>query len=267
MSKSSRGELVVIGDSFSVDYIAMRNTMHIDNDMPYRYSDSEFNVVIGEWEARESFPIWGEIVATELDLKLVNLSQSAIGTDFIFAEALDYITKNKKNIERVIIIWSSFSRFDFERPNEKKSCYNPTPWTSINTTFNPQGDNANLLEGAREINALSFEAGINNFFRHIYTLQVILKSYNISYTMAQSVNDESAFNGGYIKYAKKILNNPYFDLIDDESFIGWPGTKSLGGFNIGDLIWSEDDKNHISCVDKHPNENGMKIIAKAILDF
>ena len=279
---SSKKELVVMGDSFCIDYINMRNLMHDNyNGGRYLLFDPDLDKVREfKWPQQKTFPIWGEIVAEELNLKLVTLGQSGTGTDFHFAGALDYIINNKENIEKVIISWSSFGRFDFETSaSTKLYAHHPWPWRSVNGAllkFNKLMNNKtadDLLNAAREANALSFEVGINNFFRHAYVLQNLLESYGIDYHMIQSLHDAHAFpnkydtlEGGYTEYAKHLLKNPYFDLIDDNKFIGWPGIKTLGGFTMVDLIWTKDNKNFISSMDKHPNENGMKIIAKTILD-
>ena len=274
---SSKKELVVIGDSFCIDYVKMRNMMAND------YSGGRYLLHVGDevkaytWTQQKSFPVWGDIIAKELNLKVVNLGQSGTGTNFIFAEALDYIINNKDNIEKVIISWSGYSRVDFELPAGRYPDHHPRPWLTVNPAM-PQSINVHhnkILSAAKAYNTLSFEVGLNNFFRHAYVLQNLLESYGIDYRMIQSITDGHAFpkftfdkgsEGGMHQYAKKLINNPYFDLINDEKFIGWPGVSNLGGFAMTDLIWTEDNKNHISYLDKHPNENGHKIIAKAVLD-
>jgi len=269
---SSKKELVVIGDSFCSDYIRMRNMMADDNE-PYLLWDKSLQIIREfEWTQKKLFPIWGEIVAKELNLKFVNLSQSGTGTNYIFAELLDYLIKNKKNIEKVIISWSGCSRFDFEFPGGNSPVPYKRPWMSICTIhpawIYPVGIKFDkFLTAVKKIKACSFESGINNFFRHVYVLQNLLESHGTDYRMIQSVSDGYEFTkeGGLYKYAEKIINNPYFDLINDEKFIGWPGIENLGGFTMVELISAEDNKNHISDVDHHPNENGMKIIANTII--
>ena len=98
---SSKKELVVMGDSFCIDYINMRNLMHDNyNGGRYLLFDPDLDKVREfKWPQQKTFPIWGEIVAEELNLKLVTLGQSGTGTDFHFAGALDYIINNKENIE------------------------------------------------------------------------------------------------------------------------------------------------------------------------
>jgi hypothetical protein len=272
---SSKKELVVIGDSFCIDYIKMRNHIAAKESAPYLLHDRNENKIKEfKWDKKEAFPIWGEIVAKELNLKLVNLGQSGTGTNYVFAELLDYLIINKKNIKMIIISWSGHSRFDFQLPSGMHyPVHHPKPWLTINA-ISPQSKllNNELFIAAKNNHALTFEVGLNSFFRHAYVLQNLLESYGIDYRMIQSVSDGFAFEkdkynkDGMIKYAKAIINNPYFDLINDEKFIGCPGTLNLGGFTMADIIWTEDDKNHISNMDHHPNKNGMKIIAKVILD-
>lgn len=272
---SSKKELVVIGDSFSIDYVNMRNQMCKAGNIPYLLHDRKENKIKEfKWEQREPFPIWGEIVAKELNLKLVNLGQSGTGTNYVFAEFLDYFINNKNNIKMVIISWSGHSRFDFELPHENYyPPYHNRPWLTINA-ISPQSKllDSELFNATKNVNALTFEVGLNSFFRHAYVLQNLLETHGVDYRMIQSVSDGYAFEkdkygiDGMIKYAKAIINHPYFNLINDKKYIGWPGTKNLGGFTMADLIFTKDDKNHISNLDHHPNKNGMKIIAKAILD-
>lgn len=276
---SSKKELVVIGDSFCIDYVNMRNRLgeEYSGNKYLLYDPDEDTIKVFKWIKQKSFPIWPEIVAKELNLKLVNLGQSGTGTDFHFAVALDYIIKNNKNIAKVIISWSSFGRFCFEFPSKFNAPpSHPWPWISVDPGFSSTGHDGTThatIKKLTETNLFSFEVGMNNFFRHAYALQNILELYNIEYRMIQSLHDahnypnkQNTHKGAFTEYAKHFLKSPYFDLINDEKFIGWPGLPILGGFTMVDLIFSKDSKNFISHLDHHPNENGMKIIAKTILD-
>ena len=70
-------------------------------------------------------------------------------------------------------------------------------------------------------------------------------------------------------FLKKIVNSIYCDKIDD-SFLGWPGDKDLGGFSIKSDILGGYGKESlewaISTRDNHPNEKGQEKIAEFLYD-
>ena len=283
---SSKKELVVVGDSFCIDYVRSRNKMHADGKYPYvvvnNDTEGDFKNEVREWKYIEPFPTWGEIVAKELNLKYVCLGQSGTGSDYVFAKTLDYISKNKKKIEKIIIVWSSFARFDFELqydPKNKNRYWNNWNWISFNPTLllgtvvykEHELLKDNVIKNLNELEALSIDAAINKFFRNAYALQTILESFNIDYNMIQSVRDWTLSDGEYENIAKLILNNQYCELINEDKFIGYPTHTLLGGFSMVEILLdggtdSRYCKNHINKYDKHPNKNGNKLIAKSILD-
>jgi hypothetical protein len=288
---SSKKELVVVGDSYCVDYAAMRNLEHIKQDQKYivHYGNGTKEI---EWKYMESFPLWGEIVAKELNLKFINLSQSGAGNDHMFAVALDYILKNKKNIGKIIIAWSGTFRIDFENPLQL-----PDQWVKLNTVI-PKGlltHQDNVVSALKDCNIPNITGQINKFFRYVYSLQIILESLNIDYYMIQSINerpydmsfkdDPTPKRNDYVDQydynnrihlshtdpydyhaAKLLLKNSYFELINEDKFIGWPLWPNIGGFTMMELIHTKNLENHINKYDGHPNENGNKLIAKTILD-
>ena len=279
---SSKKELVIIGDSFCIDYVSWRNISHANGENPYivvnTKNESEFINQVHKWKYIKPFPIWGEIIAKELNLKLVNLSQSGAGSDYVFAKTLNYITKNKKKIGKVIIVWSSFQRFDFELTNSKVNMKHwEFKWLSLNPTL-LMGESSHkeyellkdtVINNLNKLDALPIDSGINKFFRYAYALQTILESFNIDYNMIQSVRDWFLCREDYIHSAKVFLNNQYCELINEDKFIGYPLHPLLGGFNMVEILLDGDPinkKNHINKYDKHPNKNGNKLIAKRILD-
>ena len=90
---SSKKELLVVGDSFCVDLVSMYKEI---NKQIYKVRTKEGIVDIPIDLSKKPFPIWPDLIAKELDLKLTNLSRCGAGNDYIFAHALDYISKNKK---------------------------------------------------------------------------------------------------------------------------------------------------------------------------
>ena len=62
---------------------------------------------------------------------------------------------------------------------------------------------------------------------------------------------------------RNLLDNLFIDKIDEDSFIGWPPIKELGGFNFMDILQTNYN---ISEEDKHPNAEGQKVIAEFLYE-
>ena len=270
---SSKKELLVVGDSFCVDLQSMY--LELDNPFAYKVRTREGIKNIPIDLSLKPFPIHPEIIAKELDLKLVNLSRVGAGNDYIFAHALDYISKNKKKIEKVIIAWSGWYREDIEIDiwvnaiNGFPQQTHPPEWSSL----------ADLYPHPNKINS------INKFFRNVYCIQSVCERFDIDYRMMQTVGIGSVSADHMInvdqddtKKAKEILDHEYFDLINYHKFIGWPVIQNLGGFTMIDIIEPNNFPNYhptdlylhngenAEHPDCHPNAEGQRLIAKYILD-
>ena len=260
---SSKKELVVIGDSFCVDLVSSYNYMLKSGNTTYQvsYAGSIRDIEI---KYHEPFPIWPEIIAKKLNLKLVNLSKAGTGNDYMLGKALDYITKNKKKIEKVIIAWSGWYRVDIE--------------VDYNSPIIEDDNYQSVKNSAEEIfyNKYPYPnkiSSINKFFRNVYLMQTVCETFNIDYRMIQSVPIGSTINfkivideENYVPLAKQILEHDYFDLINDEKFIGWPIQENLGGFTMSSVMKESSPIYYLNKYDTHPNKNGMELISKMILD-
>lgn len=273
---SSKKELLVVGDSFCVDLVSMYKEI---NKQIYKVRTKEGIVDIPIDLSKKPFPIWPDLIAKELDLKLTNLSRCGAGNDYIFAHALDYISKNKKKIEKVIIAWSGWYREDVEIDiwvnaiNGFPQQTHPPEWSSL----------ADLYPHPNKINS------INKFFRNVYLIQTVCERFDIDYRMIQSVGIGSVSAAHMInidqddtKKAKEILDHEYFDLINYPKFVGWPVMQNLGGFTMIDIIEPNNFPNYhptdlylnkvenedgtIGMCDRHPNQEGHKIISDIILN-
>ena len=276
---SSKKELVVIGDSFCVDLISAYNYMLKSGTTTYQvyYTGSIRDVEI---KYQEPFPIWSEIIAKELNLKLVNLSKAGTGNDYMLGKALDYITKNKKKIEKVIIAWSGWYRVDIEVDySDHETALLLSHLYPKDLTDNYQSvKNFNEVLPAEEIlyNKYPYPnkiSSINKFFRNVYLMQTVCETFNIDYRMIQSVPIGSTINfkivideENYVPLAKQILDHDYFDLINDEKFIGWPIQENLGGFSMSSVMAESSPIYYLNKYDIHPNKKGMELISKMILD-
>ena len=266
---SSKKELVVVGDSYCVDYIVMRNKLHITSKRPYflivNYKTKEF-----KWEYIKPYGFWGDIIAKELNLKLVNLSTSGSGNSQIFAKSLDYITKNKNKIGKIIISWSGWYRMDFEPENKNDL------WKNINTVVpvglvdgNVGRDNHDtLVDIMRKTKIINYNSILNKFIRYVYLMQIMCESLNIDYYMISSIFEKDPDNQKIYEYiiSKMLLKNSYFELINEDKFIGWPICENLGGYCMQNIIHSTNKKYLISAYDNHPNELGHKLIGQHILN-
>lgn len=275
---SSKKELLVVGDSFCVDLQTLYlNLPETDDRYPFAFKvrtrEGIKNIPIDR--SLKPFPIHPEIIAKELNLKLVNLSRNGAGNDYIFAHALDYLSKNKKKIEKVIIAWSGWYREDVEIDiwvnaiNGFPQQTQPPEWSSL----------ADLYPHPNKINS------INKFFRYVYLIQTVCERFDIDYRMMQTVGIGSISAPHMLnkdiddtKKAKEILDHEYFDLINYHKFIGWPVIQNLGGFTMLNLIEPNEFPIHrptdlylnngenVEHPDCHPNAEGQRLIAKYILD-
>ena len=275
-------KLIVVGDSYCMNYIKMRNQTHLENKEPYLlYVDD--NAIEMEWQYKKEFKLWPEIVAQYYDLDLINLSESGAGNYSIFSMALDSIVTMKP--KKLIVVWSGWDRFDFEADevqmkirlisNSKiiKNNYSLKPKNNTRTawiryhgiqTANNKKYNTNCLDEIKEVGAFNISASINMFMRLTYSLQEICKSLNIDLTMFQSVRPFALASDNEIA-AKKIISDPYIDKIDDNVFKGFPTLSYIGGKCFSDILHTRDFRFRISEHDGHPNEKGNEEIAKYVV--
>jgi len=274
-------KLVVVGDSYCMNYIKMRNKTHLENNEPYvlYIDDKEAKL---EWQCRKEFELWPEIVAKYYDLDLINLSESGAGNYSIFSMALDSIVTMKP--KKLIVVWSGWDRFDFEADevqmkrrlisNSKiiKSKFTLRPKNNTRTSWvryhgkyinNNDKYNTNCLDEIKEVGAFNMSASVNMFMRLVYSLQETCKSLNIDLKMFQSVRPFSTILDNKTA-AKKIISDPYIDKIDDNIFKGFPTIDYIGGKCFSDILHTRDFRFRISEHDGHPNEEGHKKIAEYV---
>ena len=210
-----------------------------------------------------SWPKWPEILAKKLDMEVINLAYSGAGNEYIYSSLLDKIMTTD-NIGLVIAAWTKCERKDWKI---KGKWYNNAERVWEQNPF------------SNDINAY-----IDKSLRLYYSLQEVCKSKKIPYKAVQMLHmfrgwgwdkkkqtqhpsaDEIEKRPGFLK---KIVNSIYCDKIDD-SFLGWPGDKDLGGFSIkSDILGAygkESLKYAVSTKDNHPNEKGHQKIAEFLYD-
>lgn len=274
-------KLVVVGDSYCMNYIKMRNKLHLENKEPYiLYIDDKMVKV--EWQYKKEFKLWPEIVAQNYDLDLINLSESGAGNYSIFSMALDSIVTLKP--KKLIVVWSGWDRFDFEADEVqmKRRIINNSEVIKTNFTLRPKNNtrtawiryhgiyttnntkyNTNCLDEIKEVGAFNMSACINMLMRLAYSLQETCKSLKIDLKMFQSVRPFSTILDNEIA-SKKIISDPYIDKIDENIFKGFPTLDYIGGKCFSDILHTRDFRFRISEHDGHPNEEGHKKIARYV---
>ena len=113
----------------------------------------------------------------------------------------------------------------------------------------------------------------------MYSFQEVMKSKNINYLQMVGCGLEPMMYNN--KLGKLVLNNIYFDLIDEKYFVGWPMVRSIGGNNVNDFLTKfdktrmkniidgskvyDDDGEVVTYIkDIHPNKLGHEQIAEIL---
>ena len=288
-------KLLVVGDSYCMNYIRMRNKIHLKNKEPYMLFDWQTKSIKEfKWGQQDEFKLWPEIVAEKTNCDLINLSESGAGNLSIYSMALDYIVSNK--VDKAIIVWSGLGRWEFEALDLKlkKRLYrngeligeyktgklipkNNTRSTWLryhNHIVNKELDEhnnfehqTNELDRLSEAGAFSLTTSVYNWFRLIFSMQEICKSLNIDLKMFQSVRPLKSVKEN-VEASKIIIKDSYLPKINEKIFKGFPAIDYIGGTCFSDILreTKKDGKYTISELDKHPNKEGHKLIAEYVLN-
>ena len=250
-----------------------------------------------------SWPKWPSILAEKLDMDCINLAHGGSGNEYIYSSLLDKILQlivadRKDDIGLIIPAWSHVKRKDYKlgarwhHPGIVQGEYSP---------FDSYGkDNISILmqpNASYSTHAGDTQFCIDQSVRYYYSLQEICKSKKLPYKAFQMIHAwdyhevgddkwdklDSASQDIIKKENKKIMKflyySPYFNIIDD-TFIGWPLDKGLGGFSIEENViegyktdpeflgrWKQPSLEWaISEKDNHPNAKGHEKIAEFLYD-
>ena len=219
-----------------------------------------------------SYPKWPELVAKELDMKLVCLGKGGQGNDYIYSTIQDEIMKTpKEEIGMVIAGWTQSHRKDWQDGWLSK-------WHSLRVDQN--GDLLNFIKKS---------------LRHYVSFQTLCERYNLPYFHFQMGRIfENMYNGLKPTETDRLLNPnltdddrvPYIILKDKErdlekfeeliqqykkhinNFATWPISVEFGGGNMLDILQiSETKELRVSELDDHPNELGHKAIANKLIEY
>jgi len=239
------------------------------------YTDSLYTFTHG-------FPVWPDVLGEMLDMEVINLGTSAQGNECIYSMILDCLTK-EDNVGLVIAMWSENSRMDFEVPHrkdKKRTRPHVKEWDNIQTIRETQAFWKNVVSDClNEHNFVDMYARTKRSMRFMYSFQEVMKSKNINYLQIVGCGLERMMYEN--KLGKLVLDNIYFDLIDEKYFGGWPMVKSIGGNNVNEFLTKfdktrtkniidgrrvyDDEGNIVTTMkDSHPNKLGHEQIAEIL---
>ena len=216
-----------------------------------------------------SWPMWPELLAEKLDMRLINLGKSGQGNEYIYSALQDTIEefKDKNEIGMVVVGWSQCFRMDYQDVGGE--------WCT--ERINPYSD---------------VFGWVKKSLRICKSLEYMCEHYNIPYVQTQMIpmyidwlrglpptdqaimfegkdmiGDKNEYPGDAVEDEESLLKIliEHDDIINHNNFIGWPISKKLGGYNLSlETIGLQGSPYVISEYDGHPNEEGHKRLAKAI---
>ncbi len=237
-----------------------------------------------------NWPMWPELLARSFNMSCINLGKSGAGNGYIYSSLLDNILrrKDKSQIGLVVAGWSQCTRDDWQYSTTASN----TRWvTNLNYE---KGDIAGWVRKSLR-NYMSLQIVCEHY--KIPLLQTQLISMYANY-----INDKGLNPDGTIRKHASMFQEPewkrvgfswssehddllysttdyhplekgvfkaileYDDIINYNTFIGWPIAEKLGGYTMnvkacGTLNDRVPDDYYISREDGHPNARGQERIA------
>jgi len=203
---------------------------------------------------------WATHLAKKLDMECINLGCGGAGNEYIFFSIYDELMreKNHSEIGLVVVMWSGWNRWDFEKAN-----YVPISEDRLenigHSWIRPQ---KNLIDDLYKLDVTPWKKTL----RYIYMFQELMENKKIPYIHIQGIQPGLARK----EIFEKILKNIYVDKINEDKFIGWPPFPELGGMYM-DLYLNELDPKEENlylpqAITAHPNAEGDKVIANYLYE-
>ena len=249
-----------------------------------------------------SFPVWPTILGKNLNVKVINLGQSAAGNDHISMSLWKHISEHHKKIKYVCVLWSDWMRFSLLNSRSQKYSSSSAFFKKLRITqmggsnelyFNSRKNkiSLNLLKllnvgiytkrhGSTpmksrdfgEYNETILEDIVLRNIQYFKNIEMLCNLYNIKYFFMQGTQPLQE----YILFSiKKSLNNfkeyclQYENFFDNKKFIGWCPYDDLNGFDYNILANNNinifEDR-YLSNNDFHPSEKGQQLIASTFLN-
>ena len=239
----------------------------------------------------KEFPLWGELLAEQLDMDLINLGRCGFGNKAIYHSLTEEILK-RKDIGLVVAMWSEVQRVSFYTdkkpvPLKDGSVYVPEPWDCFHPERivldaewhdkfyappkkNPKksGLRFDISVALRNKFLDDIKGGVKESLGYMYALQTICESNSVPYLQVQGCQPlmskgEPIQSVQYKEFCNLIIESPYIDKMK-KTFIGWPIDPRIGGYSIDSRL---EDKHRFSPEDTHPNKKGHKLISRILYDL
>ena len=216
--------------------------------------------------------MWPEKVAAKLEMPCINLGKRGLGNDYILNSVIDKLTTHRAQVGLVVVMWSNFTRIDFE-VEEDADIYSGLPWTSVmNSSKTPNKNVRATLSSFMKDNNINgtvihrepfkIEHLVKKSLRTFYMFQELMLSMKMPYI--QLVGTQPLPPSTYTAASRFLIDSPYMDKIDKSKFLGWPVFKPIDGWCVDDILDNFDNV-RISEKDYHPNCQGHEIITQELL--
>lgn len=244
-------EILVSGDSFSSKseiyfrgkYKESLEEIGLDVNNPYDYDNKDIRRYLPEYDC------WVDVLSSELNQPITNLSKSGDCNYQICKKASDYIVKNYKDINFCIIGLSEWTRMENGRGESQENLQISTP---------------------RELQIIVYKT-----FRFIYELQLVAKEFDIPcviFNMLTPISKYTKTLGNSTSrhainniIANEIMHNPYFQHIDTKYIIGYPFISNLNGFNFWEKYFHNNQEEYCIGYTVNPNDLIHKIHSKKLM--
>ena len=268
MFKSSKKKLIISGCSYTANYAKIQKL--------------------------EEFPIWGELLADQLNMELINLSKCGFGNQAIYTTLVDKMIADK-NVGLVVAMWTEFQRMSWyididalDYVGRKRNAASVhKPWQCFlperivkdadwhDRFYKPPAENPKKKSMKYQLGKMvndreldSIRAGTVQSLGYMFAFQNICENVGIPYLQLQGcwpvlAKDPPKFSKTIKQLTNCIIDSPYIDSIND-NFIGWPIVESIGGYCFDSLLTKHNYR--ISLEDTHPNGEGHKLINKVLHD-
>lgn len=278
--------LIASADSMGVDLISHTKNLHSNYSRFQASGDGVFQFS-NLAKIQDAFPVWPDLLSNKLSAKCINVSMPGIGNRAIYERCIKEVSKhNTSDIELVVVMWSEYFRVDIRTPgySEYYRVHGKDPVPVPEIIF--QENYLKQLPKMKTYEYLEMLVDIN--FTYIYGLQQFLKNQNINYLMISGLNPVNdvdnlikigaALHPNWQKYLGELmLKSHFYDLIDPERFIGFPGDQKLMGFSYCNYLASldkEKTKTRLGWAfksigrpfDMHPNAYGHKLGAELLYE-
>lgn len=273
--------MIAGGCSFSSNWIERANQK---KPLQWTYDRNTQSHVQWQWEYKEPFAVWPEIVADKENLKLINTSNPGYGNDAIFHKVVDQIFQHNSSVSLVVVMWSNWMRKDLQISKDK--------WQSSTFTASMERYRMEYFSALYGIGALNGYACVDYFFRYVLLLTEICKSLGIKLVQCQGTNIlhlpnnfaeyqhldargdlEKQKCSPYIQeWTRKdiikyfIDHHAYNTVEKTDTFIDWPLFREIGGQTWSDIMSKRQNEFWLSDQDSHPNASAHQMYAEKIIE-